>query len=505
MKRKRKGARGRSHMLARIVPSMIDSWFGDEASFQAYRKAVELSTTTDPRMYHDSEDDEDGSQQDEEFGGDYSYMLSKHSNGVAVLQIYGSLVPKESWWNRYVGLVSYEEIRNAAIAAHDGGAKALLLDFDTGGGAVSGIGELSDFLSDFDNNVMPVYSYTGSNMLSAGYWLGSVGRKLYGSKMAMSGSIGVVTAHFSYYRAMEKAGVDVTMFRAGEFKALGSAYEQLDDKAKADIQARLNKFYDMFLSHVSDQRGIPVQELIKTAAEGRVFIGDEAQKVGLVDVITSFDKAVLAVGAEVASAQGSNPVTHQLTVAGQDDMKRKLNAAGMAAVAAGGITAEEALKDETLSEAVADDEGGEGGDDEGGEGGDDDEGDDDAANDGKPPITLTDASLIDKLMAASAKVATLEAKIASLEAQSADREANFKALLKIAADSTNRMELPLGRTQTQLNEASAEVVLNTYHSTLSAFNSKFKVGQVVETASDKDLGTKPEAKPTLPSATLSTI
>lgn len=185
-------------------------------------------------------------------------------------------------------------------------------------------------------------------------------------------------------------------------------------------------------------------------------------------------------------------------------MKRKLNAAGMAAVAAGGITAEEALKDETLSEAVADDEGGEGGDDEGGKG-DDDEGDDDAANDGKPTITLTDASLIDKLMAASAKVATLEAKIASLEAQSADREANFKALLKIAADSTNRMELPLGRTQTQLNEASAEVVLNTYHSTLSAFNSKFKVGQVVETASDKDLSTKPEAKPTLPSATLSTI
>lgn len=191
-------------------------------------------------------------------------------------------------------------------------------------------------------------------------------------------------------------------------------------------------------------------------------------------------------------------------------MKRKLNAAGMAAVAAGGITAEEALKDETLSEAVADDEGdgGDGGNDDGGagdEGGNDDGANDDGANDGKTGITLTDATLIDKLMAASAKVATLEAQIASLQAQSADREANFKALLKIAADSTNRMELPLGRTQTQLTDASAEVVLNTYHATLSAFNSKFKVGQTVETASDKDLGNKPEAKPSLPSATLSTI
>ena len=181
----RKKAR-RNAQLATITSSVQQTWFGDDVSYAQYRDNVvrmQSANQSDFKMgtWDDGVDNSEDGVAEEDFAGDYGYMLTKHGN-VAVLQVYGELVPKESWYNRYFGMISYEEIRNAAITAASSGLVAgLLLDFDTGGGAVTGIGELSDFLREFDNNVMPVYSYTGANMLSAGYWLGCMGRKVYSS------------------------------------------------------------------------------------------------------------------------------------------------------------------------------------------------------------------------------------------------------------------------------------------------------------------------------------
>jgi signal peptide peptidase SppA len=424
-------------------------------------------------------------------------MLNAHGD-VAVLQVYGSLVPKESWMNRYFGMVSYEEIRNAAISAAESGARAVLLDFDTGGGAVSGIGELSDFLRDFSNNVAPVYSYTGANMLSAGYWLGAVGKKVFSSDMALSGSIGVISSHFSYARMLKEQGIDVTMFRKGEFKALGSPYEQLDDKAKADIEARLGGYYDKFLAHVSQGRGIAVPTLIETAAEGRVFMGDDAIKVGLVDVVTSFDKALASIQSEIGDRKPRIAVpTHSTSMAG-NDMKRKLNDAGLAAVASG-VDQAMAIVDPKLSEEVTEEtvveQPAEVAPAEAAPEGDEEDG---AKAEDKPKVQAeqpkssgNDSAMIDRLIELTAKLTTAEAELAALKTADATRDTQFKALMKIAVDSVNRMELPLGRTVSDLKSADASTVLSTYQNVISAFNSQFKVGGVSEVPAADNLGTKP--------------
>lgn len=517
----RKKAR-RNAQLATVTSSVQQTWFGDDVSYAQYRDNVvrmQSANQADFKMgsWDDDSDQEDGTA-DENFAGDYGYMLTKHGN-VAVLQVYGELVPKESWYNRYFGMISYEEIRNAAItAAASGSVAGLLIDYDTGGGAVTGIGELSDFLREFDNNVMPVYSYTGANMLSAGYWLGCVGRKVFCSSMALSGSIGVITAHFSYARAMKEQGIDVTMFRQGEFKALGSPYETLDAKAKADIESRMRKFYDMFLGHVSPQRGIPIPTLLETAAEGRVFMGDDAVKVGLVDKVISFDKAVAFVANAVKDVQLGSSLLTPTTMAGMTDMKRTLNAAGLAAVASG-VAMEAALVDPKLSEAVTDKPAET-----------DPKVDAKVDADGKPieepkvdadgkPLVVelaapekpvvaeapVDASMLDRLLKLSGDLATAQAELATLKTADATKDAQFKALTKIAIDSVNRMEVPLARTPTNLKDASAELVLSTYHSVISAFNSQFKVGGVAEVPSSDDLKVDAKAPAYIPDASLATL
>lgn len=483
-------------MLATLHASPQLAWFGDDVSFVAYREALVRLQASDPSMFHNDDDDDDDGD-NPQFGGDYRYMLSAHGD-VAVMQVYGSLVPKESWMNRYFGMVSYEEIRNAAISAAESGARAILMDFDTGGGAVSGIGELSDFLHDFSNNVAPVYSYTGANMLSAGYWLGAVGKKVFSSDMALSGSIGVISSHFSYARMLKEQGIDVTMFRKGEFKALGSPYEQLDDKAKADIEARLGGYYDKFLAHVSQGRGIAVPTLIETAAEGRVFMGDDAIKVGLVDVVTSFDKAIAQIQSEVGDRKPRIAVpTHSTSMAG-NDMKRKLNDAGLAAVASG-VDQAVALIDPKLSEEVTEEtvveqpaevapaEAAPEGDEEDGAKAEDKP---KVQAEDKPKSTGNDSAMIDRLIELTAKLTTAEAELAALKTADATRDTQFKALMKIAVDSVNRMELPLGRTVSDLKSADAAAVLSTYQNVISAFNSQFKVGAVSEVPAADNLGSK---------------
>lgn len=466
-----------------------DIWYGDDQSMLHTRTALDQmrQASAEPKLYAGDEDD------DTPDFPDYNYMLTRHQD-VAVLSISGSMVSKESWYNRYFGLVSYQEVRNAAIVAGEAGVRALLLDVDTNGGSAEGIGELSDFLKEFDKTI-PIYTYSGTKMLSAGYWIGAIGRKIYSSAMTLQGSIGVVSAHFSYARQLQMAGIDVTMFRAGEFKALGSPYEKLDDKAKADIEARMGKFYDLFLNHVSSERGIAIPALIENAAEGRVFMGADAIKAGLVDEITTFDKAIAAVMGEVGHRRPAISVPPQQTI-GMDAMKRKLSDKGLAAVASG-MDEKLALADPALSEEVkvktAEELAAE-----------------EAATklaapeapaleDKKPAeeptapakpaeAGLSDAAL-DKIISLSGELAESKAETKRLQASEQERSAHMSTLMKICGDAINRMELPLGRSATSFTGMSAETLINTYHRTLSDFNSKMKIGAQAEVPGDADLGT----------------
>jgi signal peptide peptidase SppA len=489
--------RQRSQMPRGQILQLGDFWYGDDQSMLSARQALVQLAAIDPKLYVG-----DDSEEPEDFP-DYAYMLTRHSD-VAVLSLSGSMVSKETFWNRYVGLVSYQEARNAAIVAAEAGCRGLLLDIDTNGGSAEGIGELSDFLSEFDRTVMPVFTYTGTKMLSAGYWVGCVGRRVFSSSMANSGSIGVVSAHISYARMLKEQGIDVTMFRQGEFKALGSPYETLDDKAKADIEARMKNFYEPFLSHVSANRGIAIPALIETAAEGRVFMGSDAVKAGLVDEITTFDKAVSAVISLVGARQPTVSVPLPSTSnVGMDSMKRHLNDAGLAAVQSG-LAEKTALADPKLSEEVKDKTPEELATEEAAAAAALAEKDPKVEPEATPAPAakaeqLTDQTL-DKIIALSGELAETKSELKRLQASEHERAASMGTLMKICGDAINKMELPLSRSPTSTAGMSAETLISTYHRTLSDFNGRMKIGAQAEVPGDSDLGGAPKATAYVPGA-----
>jgi ClpP class serine protease len=130
-------------------------------------------------VYSYDEDD------DERPFNDQAYMMDLVGD-VAVIHVNGQLTNEASYWNRYYGVVAYDEIRNSLVEAinHEG-ANSILLDIDSPGGAVTGISEMSNFIKQVDSQHLPVYTATGGQMASGGYWLGSIGRKVYASELGL--------------------------------------------------------------------------------------------------------------------------------------------------------------------------------------------------------------------------------------------------------------------------------------------------------------------------------
>jgi len=262
---------------------MIEAlWLGMADSLQVYLDAMK-AVSANPELYAGPhERDEDGPR---------SRLLEYHGN-VAVLNVEGSLVPGAKRWYRYFGITGYDEIAMAAQeAAGNEDIDTIVARYASGGGSASGVEAAASVLKDIDQNVKPIYSFTDNAAFSAAYWLYSATRKQSVSAMGQIGSIGAIATHVSYKDYLDKAGIKYTVFREGEYKALGQPFEELDEKTKHHMQERLHKANSFFLSAVVANRGVDLADA-SLWAEGKTFFGREGVAVGLADEVVTLQELV---------------------------------------------------------------------------------------------------------------------------------------------------------------------------------------------------------------------
>lgn len=315
------------------------AWAGTEASLKAALDAEEgIATRMAAGMVSPDDDDDDE---------DYPRLLNVE-DGVATISIKGPLVNSDSWWNEIMGVTGYPEIRDALIeAANDPEAKAILLDIDSGGGAVSGVGDTADLIRTIHEQVKPVTAFTDGIMASAAYWLGSSAGDVYAGRTAVVGSIGVLSTHMERSQALKEAGIGVTVIRAGKYKALANSVEPLSAEGKKQIQQVVDAAYVVFVEHVADMRGKSYEYADQTMAQGQEFVGQAAADVNLVDGITSFDEVLSALKAKSIDASnnfmdnrgkpsGRLVGSGGVTLSGETEMKKRhLTAQQIAALQAG--------------------------------------------------------------------------------------------------------------------------------------------------------------------------
>lgn len=223
------------------------------------------------------------------------YLLQIHGN-VGLVSIKGPLTNSTSPWDRYDGAATYPAIREALIEAAKNPAVAhILLDVDSGGGQVSGVEDTASLIQRIDQGIKPVHAFSGGYVASGAYWLAASARSLHVGATAVAGSIGVIMTHVERSKMFAAAGITVTQIRAGKFKQLANPFEPLTEVAKAELEAMAQSIYSVFLAHVAEVRGKPVDYVDQHMGQGRVFIGASAVTVGLADGISSIDELVSSI------------------------------------------------------------------------------------------------------------------------------------------------------------------------------------------------------------------
>lgn len=210
--------------------------------------------------------------------------------GIAVIPVAGILAKNPDIFARLFGAMAYGDlIANLAMATNDPEVKAILLHIDSPGGGVDGVMSAVAAVR-AANAKKPVTALADGCCASAAYWLGSAASAIYAAdQTTMVGSIGVVAQHIDRSGRDAANGVKVTEIFAGRYKVAASQHRPLDTEGRDNLQERVDYLYGLFVRDVAQGRGWSESRALK-AAEGRVYIGDQAVKAGLLDGILTKDE-----------------------------------------------------------------------------------------------------------------------------------------------------------------------------------------------------------------------
>ncbi len=177
----------------------------------------------------------------------------------------------------------------------DDSVKAVILDVDTPGGAVSGTDEAAAVVASF-KGIKPIIAQVNSTAASAGYWIASAADEIVVTPSGWVGSIGVYTSHDDISAALEKAGVRKTLISAGDFKTEVNQFGPLSDDARDHILSQVEAHYAMFVDRVASGRGVTSAQVRAGFGKGRMVLAKQAVEAGMADRVGTMDETLQRFG-----------------------------------------------------------------------------------------------------------------------------------------------------------------------------------------------------------------
>lgn len=172
--------------------------------------------------------------------------------------------------------------------------RAIVLRVNSPGGVVGPAQEIMREVQRTKKEKKVVASF-GSMAASGGYYAACSADLIMASPGTATGSIGVILKLANLEQLSKKLGVDVYSLKAGALKDLGSPFRPLTPKGREVLQGLLDNIHEQFIRDVAKNRKLPLDK-VRSLADGRVFTGEEAKKLGLVDALGNFNDAVEMAG-----------------------------------------------------------------------------------------------------------------------------------------------------------------------------------------------------------------
>jgi protease-4 len=233
---------------------------------------------------------------------------------IVVIDIEGLIMDTDSesdlWGSSYASSGKISKYIDSAIDDPD--IKAIILSMDTPGGDVYASDIIYNKVKEAQASGIFVVTLMKGTAASGGYYIASTSDEIIASPLTITGSIGVLMQAQSYDGLYEKLGIEtVTITNSeGDYKTGAGLFDD-DPTGEEDqiYQEIVDETFEKFLSVIIEGRNLDRQEVLEIA-DGRVFTGQQALELGLVDELGAFDEAVTA-AEELAGITGATVIKYE--------------------------------------------------------------------------------------------------------------------------------------------------------------------------------------------------
>ncbi|HBA90195.1 MAG TPA: signal peptide peptidase SppA [Geobacter sp.] len=204
------------------------------------------------------------------------------SDGVGLVELKGVIVD---------GQETIKQLNEMKKEKH---IKAVVLRVDSPGGVVGPSQEISAAVKGLAK-VKKVVVSMGSVAASGGYYVSVPATLIYANPGTITGSIGVLMKFSNLEGLMDKVGMKAFTIKTGKFKDVGSPARSMTAEEREMLQGVIDSTHAQFVRAVAEGRKLPVEQ-VRQIADGRIFSGEQALSLKLVDRIGTLQDAVAEAG-----------------------------------------------------------------------------------------------------------------------------------------------------------------------------------------------------------------
>ncbi len=197
---------------------------------------------------------------------------------IALVRIEGPIIDSKN---------AIEEIKDYT---KESSIKAIVLRVDSPGGAVAPSQEIYEEVRKAASKKTVVVSM-GSVAASGGYYISSPATRIIANPGTLTGSIGVIMEIPNIEGLMNKVGIKTEVIKSGRHKDIASIFRGRSKEEREILQAVLDDVHEQFIIAVAEGRKMMPDD-VRKIADGRVFTGRQAMKIGLVDELGNLEDAI---------------------------------------------------------------------------------------------------------------------------------------------------------------------------------------------------------------------
>lgn len=175
--------------------------------------------------------------------------------------------------------------------ADNDNVKAVVLRINSPGGSVFGTVQISEALEYLKSKGKPLIVSMGDYAASGGYWISAGADYIFADPMTITGSIGIFGLIPEISGLLDKIGVNMEMVETNKGASFPNLFEPMTESQQAALQRWIEEGYDSFIKRVATGRKMS-ESKVRAIAEGRVWDGETALKIGLVNKLGSLQEAV---------------------------------------------------------------------------------------------------------------------------------------------------------------------------------------------------------------------